>query len=223
MMKSSLQARPDSIEYQMVSKGALKVSNQQIENCSSSSVTSQREDALIELVKKIVAEQLGPALEKRVTKMQGIVQASVTLAVRGEVRRDHSENRMRLQLAETKSIEAAQKATEAAEQSARAEQQASKAVDQNVTILARQNDMQELSLQINSALQGLISRVEKRDGIAQGKAKAQQAYAEQEEKKHHETERRKERWVTTGRWVGGALLSAGFGKYLYNLIMEHIK
>lgn len=147
------------------------------------------EDVGRELIKKILEEELPPALEKKAKEIEVRIMASTTAfhdEMRKEVRRDHAENRTRLQ---------------------QGYDQSTKAVAQN-EFLIREVDATK------GLVQELLSEVKTFVGRQQGKAETEARYVEEDTKKHNREQSQKHMRFTILKWLGGILASSGVLKWL---------
>lgn len=143
----------------------------------------ERED--VELVKKIVKDELDTALESEGKRIEANVIASVTAfqeRVQREVRQDHAENRTRLQ----------QNYLEAAKSVAQNEF-IIKAVDE------QKNDMRELRDHVTQ----LLSEVKMQVGRQAGEAESDARF-----------EKKKNSFYAVMKWLGGVAATAGVWKWI---------
>lgn len=150
----------------------------------------------VSVVKKIILEEIGPALEEKAREIMVAVNAQVFAfqeQIRTEVMHHHAENRIRMQ---------------------EIDRQASKAVDQNELILSR-IESQESSIarsegrmdSLNSSVKELIGEVRSWAGRRQGETEASARY----ESRASEV---KDRNMNVFRWFITLLTSSGILAWL---------
>lgn len=146
----------------------------------------------VERVKKIVRDELGPALEIKAKEIEGRMTAHITAfqqQIEVRVEHQHSENRARSQMN--------------FEESAKAAARAAEAVAGNEFILRRMDDQDKTNNDTQSLVRDLLVKVSGLVGHHDGEVAAE----ERQEKK--DARRR-----GIAKVIGGAIFSGGVGKWL---------
>lgn len=160
----------------------------------------------IQLVRRIVAEELGPALDERFKEIEDSLIASNTAfqqqvradgqQVRIEVRQDHAENRIRLQ---------------------EVDRQATKAVAQTEIIIDRLDKQDEANVATQNLIVSLIGEVRSWAGRREGQAEADAHFQELLKDDHDKTEKARGKIILFLKWVVGLASSGG----LWTWISKH--
>lgn len=160
----------------------------------------------IQLVRRIVAEELGPVLDERFKEIEDSLIASNTAfqqqirtdqqQVRIEVRQDHAENRTRLQ---------------------EVDRQATKAVAQTEIIIGRLDKQDEANVTTQNLIVTLIGEVRSWAGRREGEAEADAHFQALIKGNQDETDKVHEKRMNVLKWIIGLASSGG----LWTWISKH--
>lgn len=152
----------------------------------------------IKLVRRIVAEELGPALDVRFQEIENSLIASNTAFqqqvrseyqdVRIEVRQDHAENRTRIQ---------------------EVDRQATKAVAQTEIIIGRLDKQDEANVTTQNLIVTLIGEVRSWAGRREGEAEAGANFQAMMREDQDKTEKTRGKIILFLKWVIGLASSGG--------------
>lgn len=160
----------------------------------------------IKLVRQIIAEELGPALDVRFQEIEDSLIASNTAFqqqiraeyqdVRIEVRQDHAENRTRIQ---------------------EVDRQATKAVAQTEVILSRLDKQDEANVTTQNLILSLIGEVRSWAGRREGEAEADAHFQARLKDDQDKEEKGREKRMNIIKWIIGLASSGG----LWTWISKH--